>query len=439
MSDIEKGMVFYSAKSLDKALYYDQFVYMRQYRDFNPGIFQEALALMTAKHENLRTSYNTADFDGFVHFIHRTIPPAYQHFDIAGFGEADQEKYIADYMTGDRKRERQIGTPPLWRMATFDLGGGRVCAVWSFHHAILDGWSNASLMTELNNTYLDLKAGKKESPGRLKITYKDFVAHEMAAKKKASLSDFWKIELQDYKRIAFPGGKRGEAWETEEIVDFLPPYSARLNEMLVNAAKQHHTSIKNLCFGAYLYMLNMLTYENDITAGLISHNRPEAADGDKLIGCCLNTLPVRLRIPAETTCEEYIYLVDSKLLQLRQYEKITFYEIVKIIGAKNYDGNPILDTIFNYVDFHIYRQAAADDLLSDTQGVNRNREIPPGYERANTLFDFIVSPYAAGAGGISILMRYAVSIIDADMVQKLYSYFETILERLVSREGLAQQ
>jgi len=423
MCDIEKGMIFYSYKTPEESVYHDQFVYIRRYPGFDPDIFRKALTLLVKKHSALRTSYNVEDFDEFVHLIHKPFPAAYQHIDISDLEEPGQEQYIENYMVEDRKNRWKIKIPPLWRMATFALDRDSICAVWTFHHAILDGWSNASLMTELNNTYHQLKIDKNHNPGRLKISFKDFVIQEMAEKKRRSNIDFWKQELEDYKRVSFP---REDKNEPNEVHNFKPPSNMEINEKLNRASKWYNTSLKNICFAAYIYMLSMLTYENDVVAGLITNHRPEKEDGDKLIGSFLNSLPFRLKIPPGITWEKYIQLVDRKLLQLKQYEKITFFEIVKIIEEKDRGENPVFDTIFVYIDFHIYEQAVG----GKEQPVEHKKMLIKGYERTNTLFDFNVSP---SSQGINLTLRYSTSVIGHDMVAKLYGYFENILKLIAAR------
>ncbi|MGE5342509.1 MAG: amino acid adenylation domain-containing protein [Candidatus Omnitrophota bacterium] len=418
MSDIEKGMIFHSYRNPDKAIYHDQFVYQRKYNSFDPGLFRKALELMVGKHSALRVSYNVEDFDEFVHFVHQPFPAVYKHFDVRGLNEQVQAQHVAKYMEEDRKERWDITTPPLWRMATFDFGDDNICAVWTFHHAILDGWSNASLMTELNNTYLELKSDNHYIPPMLKISYKEFIHNEIVEKRKVSNIDFWKRELEGYKRVPFSAWGESETDEVRRRTLFL-------NQNLTDCAKYYNTSVKHIGFAAYVFMLSMLTYENDVVVGLISNNRPEVEDGDKLIGCFLNTVPFRLRIPTGITYTDYIHLVNEKLVELKPYERMTFYEIVKIIGESNRSGNAVFDTIFYYIDFHIYKEVTVEAK----QGASGGSRLVQGYERTNTLFDFTVSPYL---NGIRVGIRHSTSVITEDVMEKLCGYFLRFIEKVIS-------
>ncbi|MGE5340373.1 MAG: amino acid adenylation domain-containing protein [Candidatus Omnitrophota bacterium] len=422
MSDIEKGMTYHAYKNPDVAIYHDQFVYYRKYSNFEPDILKFALELLMKRHSILRTSYNLDDFDQFVHFIHKPFPPVFKHFDISGETSEAQRGFIEKYLINDRNERWDISKPPLCRLATFDLGSDNICAVWTFHHAILDGWSNASLMTELNNTYLQLKIDKNYIPPALKISFKEFITNEIAEKMKVSNLNFWKNELENYKRTYFPSVNKNEP----DVMHYLNPSIGKdLNERLFNATKRYNTSLKHLCFAAYVYMLSMLSYENDVVVGLLSNNRPEMEDGDKIIGCFLNTLPFRLRIPDEISCEQYVHMVDKKILELKPYDKVTFFEIVNMIGERNRAENAIFDTIFNYIDFHIFSQAKDEVNQASYDG----NVLIQGYERTNTLFNFNVSPVPQA---VKITIVYSTSIIGGEWVRKLYGYFEKILERIVS-------
>jgi surfactin family lipopeptide synthetase A len=132
--------------------------------------------------------------------------------------------------------------------------------------------------------------------------------------------------------------------------------------------------------------MNILSNEEDIVVGNVSNNRPVIQDGDNIVGCFLNTVPVRLKIPYRKSWAYYIQAVEDKILKLRKYERMPLFEIAIIIGEKSKDKNPIFDTLFNFKDFHIYLRAGSTNEKKTTTG----REIfsIPRSEDTNTLFDF---------------------------------------------------
>ncbi len=51
-------------------------------------------------------------------------------------------------------------------------------------------------------------------------------------------------------------------------------FTPRLRQRLMDTARRYNSSLKTLCFAAYVYMLSMLSYEKDMVVGLVTHNRP---------------------------------------------------------------------------------------------------------------------------------------------------------------------
>jgi tyrocidine synthetase-3 len=313
-------------------------------------------------------------------------------------------------------------------MRVFSLGSDNIAIVWIFHHAVIDGWSNASLMTELNNTYLELKNNREFIPGKLKCSYKDFVVEQAVIKKKVEIIDYWKKELEDYKRNDFLIGMdhsdlRGYDDKKKYAYNLGVPFLEKLED----AAKKYNISVKHLCIAAYAYMLNMLSYENDIVMGLVTNNRPLREDGDKAVGCFLNSVPLRLRIPARVKWSGYFHMVNKKLLELKMVDRMPLLEIVKIIGEKAMVRNPVFDIIFNFIDFHVYGQVNPDSVSEGAVGTN-NQLFIESYENTNTLFDLTVN---TTLGCFSLYFSYSAVLFEDDFVENLCRYFINVLNKFI--------
>ena len=244
----------------------------------------------------------------------------------------EQEEYIKKTLQEDRRESFDINSlEPLWRVKTFQLDEENICFLWIGHHAIMDGWSSALLMTEMHTFYVQLKSEPAFVPGPMKSTYKDFVIEQLVQKKQPAVTEFWQKELEGYKQFPFwetaSASEEGEG--EEEKKGFYLKLDAEILNKLHDTAINYNTSIRNVCFAAYAYMLNMNSYDDDIIAGFIMNNRPVCEDGDKIIGCFLNTVPVRVKIPAGLSWKDYLILVDSKIIQLSKYNRLSLFEIIE--------------------------------------------------------------------------------------------------------------
>jgi surfactin family lipopeptide synthetase A len=434
MSDIEKGMVFMSMVSPKEAVFHDQFVYQVKYKTFDPVLFRQAFALMVEKHPALRTGYNLGDYEESIRVEYRQVALNTAYEDISGLDKKEQEDHLRQYLTSSRENPFDVTAPPLWRLGIFLLTRGKndhVAVAWEFHHAILDGWSNASLMTELNNTYLRLKSDPAFVPGTLKTGYKDFITRQVYARRQPGTRDFWKEELAGYKKLELTK-KIGESANSDagvEIFDY--SLETSLPDRLKEVAKAHDTNIKHVCFAAYIYMIAMLSFDNDIVLGLVTSNRPALEDSDKVLGCYLNTIPVRMKLSTPMSWSDFIRGVDKKVMDLQPYDRLSLFEIARIIGEKADERIPIFDTGFSFIDFHIYEWAKVD--ASEADDANGNDQLTvSGYENTNTALGVSVG---TTFGLLNVSFSFDPSLISRETIQKLSGFYNRVLDQFITEPG----
>ncbi|HLP58584.1 MAG TPA: condensation domain-containing protein, partial [Candidatus Deferrimicrobium sp.] len=427
MSEIEKGMVFSYMKYAGKGIYHDQFVLPLYYKDFDFSVFQKTLTLLVRKNEILRTGFNLDEFEEPIQIVYKEPLLNLFYTDLRSLSPEEQVDRIQGWLSDDQRNPFDASKYPLWRMHIFTFANDRFYLVLTVHHAILDGWSNSLLMTELHNTYFELKKNPFYVPEKLKSSYKDTVIEERIEKENIRAVRYWQEELRGYTRLEF-----SETLKNKEELESMKVYRYRLGMEILASVKQTaaewNTGIKNLCFSAYAYMMRMFSYENDLVLGCVTHNRPGKLDGDNILGCFLNTVPVRLCIPNALSWKEYALMVEQKMFEVKQHERLPLFEIALAIGERSKDRNPLFDTLFNFTDFHIYRQAEMDESGSGITGnINHSRPIE-GQLDTNTLFDFELD---ITAGDLFLHPKYNVQVISDAMVKKCCIYFVNILEKYI--------
>ncbi len=422
MSDIEFGMVYYSIKNPEAAIYHDQSSYRLYESSFNKDAFESAVSYMSEKHPILRTSFNLKDFKQPVQIIHKSIAADMEYFDLRENDGEDSKAYIENCLLSDRKMPFDINKAPLWRFKVFYLKNHRICLVFICHHAILDGWSVACFMTELVNIYLKYKNGENVEVQKLKLDYKDYVIEQAAVKGRKDIVDYWKKELDGYKRFTFPPRISWEGINNSESKVLVTKLKTELIDKVKNTAFKYGTSLKTLCFAAYLCMLNTIGSDDEVVAGLVEHNRLIREDGEKVLGCFLNTVPVRVMFKKGMSWEELVKSVTDKLTELKLYEKFSLHEVLKATGEGMKDENPIFDTFFNYVDFYVYDK-------SENKGIIENIADMGGFEKSNAALDFTVS---VTSGYVGIKTSYKTSMFEDTQIRSYTTLFINILEELAS-------
>jgi amino acid adenylation domain-containing protein len=411
MSDIEKGMVYESLMNEGLRVYHDQMVQRKVFIDFDIEQFRLAVKLMVNKHQILRTSFNIDDYETEVQVVHKEVDVLVGYTDISGISRPAQEKYVSDFMQHELDKPFRFKQAPLWRMSVFNFGNDEIIFVFQTHHAIIDGWSDASFITELHNLYMELSENPLYQPEPLKSSYKDFIIQHEIEKKVEEVKDFWVNELNGYKRInLFTDEANFDMFSSALAHDEVTVLEQTAGNLKVN--------IKAISLTAYIYMLQLLSTETEVVAGLVTNNRPNCEDGDKILGCFLNTIPLRWMFDDNESFADLVTKVHEKIIELKNYEGLSVMEIAQIHQKKSDAGNPFFDMIFNYLDYHTYQSIKTDKqepVAASLLPINISN-----YGRTNTFFDFSVNVTGGNYAMGLKLTRKLQSGFSAEKVGRLF-------------------
>ena len=247
----------------------------------------------------------------------------------------------------------------------------------------------------------------------------DSVMSDMLELRNEINTEFWKEKLKDYERL--------DIFTREKVDQHVHKvYDEELSAKVLAKCKEDSITPKSLFFSAYLYVLSLISSQKDITAGLVSHRRPMVEDGDKLLGCFLNTVPFRYDMHRSKGYSwlEYIRAIEIDLCELRGKDRFSLNEISTVSGQKAL-SNPFFDVLFNYVDFHVLNGLYDND---DFQALQSKREIEDfsfqDFERANTHLDFT---FSLTRTTLSLTLINTRKLKSNHQLNNLVEYFENFL------------
>lgn len=248
----------------------------------------------------------------------------------------------------------------------------------------------------------------------IKSTYRDYVIEQLALSSNQEMFDYWRAELSDYRKYEFPEQPRlSKVNESSTSIKTLS--SDRYNH-LQRAAQQQKVTVKSICLAAYISSLYMFSYENDILIGLVENGRPVSQDGARMLGCFLNTVPLRTIFHPGMSWGEVVQYVQVKQNELKKYGRLSLVQIQKAVEEEQSNmENPFFDTAFNFIDFHVYE--TLNEGLFDF--------MPFSFERTNTLLDFSVS---VTLGELSVKM---VSMYERDFTDRLFDVYLKIMDCMI--------
>ena len=342
ISQLQAGMVFHSEYSADYSVYVSS-LHLRL--AFDAEMMQSALNQMAARHEMLRTSFDGDTFSQPLQLVHRNARLELHVEDLRHLAEDEQQSRIDHWLKEETRHAFQWSEAPLLRFNVHLRSNDEI--QFTMSEPFLDGWSVASLLTELFQRYFALLAQRPLSAGPLLTAYKDFVLLEQDALHSEQCRSYWKRMLADAtgshlvrRRTAPPAGPL-------EVRRLAVPISQEDSERLKKAAREAGVSLKALLLAAHIKVVGTLSGQGNVFTGLMINGRPEIKDGEQLIGAFLNTVPVRMSLESGTWADlaRRAQETETELLPFRRYP---IQELQRLHSAER-----LFDTIFNYTHFHV--------------------------------------------------------------------------------------
>ncbi|MCL4862866.1 MAG: amino acid adenylation domain-containing protein, partial [Caldilineaceae bacterium] len=351
MTALQAGMVFHSEKTPGSAVYHDVFSYHLR-APFDLAALRTAIQQLAADHEVLRTSFALTGFSQPLQLVHPSAAIPVPAEDLRHLPPDAQVAAIEAWVDAESRRPFRWDCPPFVRFCvqrrsddTFNLSVG-------FHHAILDGWSLASLLTELYQRYFVLlghEALTLDPP--LALKFRDYVALERESAASPAQQAFWVQQLAGCQRSRLPRWPAAYRSPQPRRGQSLPiPVPANLSDRLHKLAQEAGVPLKSVLLAAHLRVLRTLYNEADVLTGLAAQGRPEAIDSERVKGLFLNTLPFRLQLHGGTWLDliRATFRAEQEVLPYQRYPLV---EVQRALG-----GQPLLETLFFTVHFHVFER-----------------------------------------------------------------------------------
>lgn len=423
MSDIQMGMVFTSKllrENHEYGAYHTQVSLHVGLVDVDR--LRQAMALIVQKHECFRTSFNLYEYDKPVQIIHKKVPLDIGFEDISHLTLMERESHIQKFLDNEIiNHPFNFNEAPLCRINIFKMSPNDMIFALQMHHSIIDGWGDNNFKEELFLIYNELELNKNFRPNLLKCTMRDSVISDYLETRNEDNIEYWKSKMTNYQRLQIFG---------DELIEegYSKVFTNEMNHKVLNKCKQDGITPKALFFGAYLYALHLLSSEKDMTIGLVANNRPIVEDGDRILGCFLNTVPFRFDMSMldQYSWEEYVQLIEHDINELKGKDRFSLYEISNLVD-ENSPRNPFFDIMFNYVDFH---QLAEFYESEDLQAFNADRQEVEfsikDFDKGNTFLDMAVS---LTASGIVVSSSLARNLQSNHHLADLMLYIENFLDQ----------
>ncbi|HEX7317724.1 MAG TPA: amino acid adenylation domain-containing protein [Pyrinomonadaceae bacterium] len=357
---MQAGMLFHSEYSPESSVYHNVTSFRLRAR-FDEEALRSALRRVINRHPVLRTSFDLTSYGEPLQLVHREVELPMRVEDLRLLPPAERKAALAASFEAEKEHKFDWRRAPLVRLLVQRDCEESFQITLTEHHAILDGWSVALLFSEMFGHYLSLLGGGAEpQPSPLSSSFRDFVRLEQSAVGSEESRRFWQELLSDSVVTTIPSlpGTAG-ADGVKQLRAVEVAISRETSDGLKSLAQSTGVPLKSVLLAAHLRVMSLVGGQADVLTGVISHGRPEGADGARVAGLFLNTLPFRLRLSGGTWAElvEETFAAELEMLPHRRYP---------LAQIQNEHGHSLLETFFNFINFHVYEELASSGLVETT-------------------------------------------------------------------------
>ncbi len=373
---LQAGMLFEGAYNEQEAVYHNVSTYHLQ-APFDLPALEAAIHRVVQRHPVLRTSFDLMNFSEPLQLVHRHIELPLCVDDLRDMPEAEQERKLAGWFEEEKRRAFDWAVAPLLRFHVYRRSSERFQFNLTEHHAILDGWSVAALLTELFQTYLQLLKGEGEADAPTPINiFRDYVAREQAALRSQEHRRFWESQLDGSTVTTLPRRSSPDTKVGPRVIVHDVPISPEVSEGLKELARAASVPLKSVLLAAHLRALSLLSGQTDVLTGMLTHGRPEEADSVRGLGLYLNTIPFRHRLPGGSwlTLAQETFEAERKALPFRYYPMVQM--------QRDNGGQALFDVAFNFTHFHVYeslRELSGVKVLGGNNFAETNLKLWAGF------------------------------------------------------------
>ena len=416
LTRLQAGMLFHSEQGRETAVYHDiSSFHLRGLLDLRT--MRAVVEHLVQRHPALRTSFHTTGFSEPLQFVHRAARPSFRVEELRHLSAEEQEEELAAWREREKRLSFDWTRPPLGRFQIHVRGADSFQFTLSYHHAIVDGWSVASLLAELFQQYTFLLRGEVYHPAPLpEAAYRDFVALERRAVDSAEQRAFWRQRLAGHAFLTLPRLREpAVSGSSPAIRPYEVSLAPDLEDPLRRLGAAEGVPLKSLALAVHLKVLSVLGGQGDVLTGLVSHGRPEVAGSERIAGLFLNTLPFRVGIAGGSWRDlvRRTFEVERDLLPYRRYP---LAEIQRLQG-----GKPLFETLFNFVHFHVYKGIPSFDEIRPVDA--------DFFEETN--FTFTASFSVSGSGaGLRLRLDYDANEFTEAQIQAIGGYYAAALTAL---------
>ncbi|MFB4394864.1 MULTISPECIES: amino acid adenylation domain-containing protein, partial [unclassified Pseudomonas] len=339
LSPMQQGMLFHSLYQPGDGAYINQLSVSVE--GLEPERLRAAWQATVDAHDVLRSAFLEGGRPLQVVYRTRELPFTVEDWR----GRADQAEAVVSRAAELRSAGFALDRAPLLNLCLLRLDEQRYQMIYTVHHLLVDGWSNAHLLAEVLQRY---GSGEVSPPaGR----YRDYIAW-LAEQDANATEQFWKAQLHHLDAptrlaAALPAPAAGQTGHGEHGRQLDSQQSQRLKAF----ASQHKVTLNTLLQAAWALLLQRYTGQPGVVFGATVSGRSAPLPGiEAQVGLFINTLPVIVSPRAEQSPGQFLAQLQAHNVVVREHEHTPLFDIQRWAGQ---GGDGLFDTLLVFENYPV--------------------------------------------------------------------------------------
>ncbi|MFL6259110.1 MAG: amino acid adenylation domain-containing protein, partial [Thermoanaerobaculia bacterium] len=349
LSPVQQGMLFHILYAPGEGVYFE--VFESDFGvHFDPTAFERVWQELVDRSPVLRTSFVWEGLEEPVQIVHRQVKLPFSLLDWRGLPAAEQSSRLEAHRVEERRLGFNLLKAPLIGFSAIRLRDDLYRVICQYSHLVLDGWSFGLLFQEVDSLYPQAAAGRPLQ-GQQRRPFRDYV-NWLRQQDLSQAEGYWRRMLGGFTTptplgVDRPAGRGREDLGRGMEIAVLPEAET---EALKAWAKESRLTLSTVAQGAWALVLSRYSGEEDLVFGLTVSGRPPGLPGmEAMLGCFINTLPLRVRVPAGARALSWLQEIQTEQVEMRRYEHSP---LVDVLGWSDVPRpTPLFESIFVFEGF----------------------------------------------------------------------------------------
>ncbi|BAZ25556.1 amino acid adenylation domain-containing protein [Kalymmatonema gypsitolerans NIES-4073] len=390
--------------------------------ELNVSVLQQSLNAIVAHHEVLRTHFIAEDGEP-VQVISSPRSVELKIIDLTQEQASNQQEQVQRLLKHEAQRPFDLTSDLMLRATLLQIDHQEHILLLVMHHIASDGWSMGILFQQLAAVYEAFLNDLPNPLPELPIQYADFAAWQRQCLSGQVLDtqlDYWKNQLAGITPLELPTDQPRSPVQNRQAASESLVLSKKLTKALKTLSQRSDTTLFMTLLAAFKTLLYRYTVQEDIIVGtpIAGRNQTET---EELIGCFLNTLPLRSNLGGNPSFLELLDQVRKVALDAYEHQDIPFEKLVEELHPeRNLSRNPVFDVMFNFIN----TPQTALELPGLTLSLLELSE--PESKFSMTLY------VEEHLGELSLQLVYQRSLFSAARMRCLLNQFQYLLEQIIA-------